>query len=167
MVLEGHERVVARDAVVIRIAHRDHADRGVLRLPDRQVHRFLPDDLAEALTAIDESCCLRLPNDAALVRRLHGALLEAVHVSAQTGDPVRVNASKVREDEHVRRHARIFRGDAQLHEDLFAESSEGLLLDDVFLGHLNAPSCATTNKGFVYKFADAVRGGRYCGATTM
>src|SRR5712692_1072517 len=68
-----------------------------------------------------------------------------------------VNAAKVGEHEDVGGHASVFGGHAQLREDLFAKSAEGLLLDDVFLGHRNASSCTTTNKGFVYKFADATR----------
>src|SRR3989441_418282 len=66
-----------------------------------------------------------------------------------------VNAAKIGEDQDVRGHASVFRRHTELREDLFAKSAEGLFLDDVFLGHRNAPSCTTTNKGFVYKFADA------------
>src|SRR5436309_7018342 len=140
VVLERHEGVVARDAVVIRIADRDHADRGVPRLVDGQVHRFLPHDLAEALTPIDEGRRLRLPDHTTLVRRLHGALLEAVHIAPEARDAVGVNPAKVGEDEDVRRHAGIFRGDTQLGEDLFAESTEGLLLNRERVRHPRAPS---------------------------
>src|SRR2546425_778273 len=96
-----------------------------------------------------------IADDATLVGRLHGALFEAAHVAAQARDAMGVNAAKVGEDQDVRGHAGVFGGHTELREDLFAKSAEGLFLDDVFLGHRDAPSCMTTNKGFVYKFADA------------
>src|SRR5947209_10687659 len=169
IVLEGHEAVVARDPVVIRIADRDDADRGVPRFSDREIHPLLPDDLAEALTAVNEGGRLGLSDDATLVGRLHRALLEAAHVAPETCDAMRVNPAKVGEDQYVRGHASVFGGHTELSEDLFAKSAKRLLLDDVFLGHRDASSCTTTNKRFGYKFADATaaRKGHYCGTTTM
>jgi len=157
-VLERHEAVVARDPVMIRIADGDDADGCVPGFPYREIHPLLPDDLTEALTAVNEGRRLGLSDDATLVGRLHGALFEAAHVAAQARDAMGVNAAKVGEDQDVRGHAGVFGGNTELREDLFAKSAEGLFLDDVFLGHRDAPSCMTTNKGFVYKFADATTG---------
>src|SRR2546422_10365623 len=71
---------------------------------------------------------------------------------------MRVNAAKVGEDQDVRGHAGVFGGNTELREELFAKSGEGLFLDDVFLGHRDAPSCMTTKKGFVDKFAYGTTG---------
>src|SRR6266704_1832826 len=135
IVLERQERVVPRDSVVVRVPHRDDADRGVLRLPDRDVHPLLAHDLAEALAAVDERGRLRLLEDAALVVRLHVAGLQPADVAAEARDAVRVDAAQVREDQHVRRDARVLRRDAELYQDLFAEPAKGLLLDGGRLGH--------------------------------
>src|SRR5439155_26089935 len=87
-----------------------------------------------------------------LVRRLQGALLEAVHIAPEARDAVGVNPAKVGEDEDVRRHAGIFRGDTQLGEDLFAESTEGLLLNRERVRHPRAPS-AQPKRPCPYKLA--------------
>src|SRR6266704_1543140 len=94
VVLEGHERVVPRDSVVIRVPHRDDPDGGVPRLLDGDVHPLLAHDLAEALAAVDERGRLRLLEDAALVVRLHVAGLQPADVAAEARDAVRVDAAR-------------------------------------------------------------------------
>src|SRR6266571_5111152 len=96
VVLEGHERVVPRDSVVIRVPHRDDPDGGVPRLLDGDVHPLLAHDLAEALAAVDERGRLRLLEDAALVVRLHVAGLQPADVAAEARDAVRVDPAQVR-----------------------------------------------------------------------
>src|SRR5437867_6928411 len=135
VVLERLECGVPCDPVVVRVPHRDDADGGVLRLPDRDVHPLLAHDLAEALSAIDERGRLRLLEDAALVARLHVARLQPADVPAESRDAVRVDPTEVREDQHVRRDARVLRRDAELYQDLFAEPAKGRLLDGGRLGH--------------------------------
>ena len=127
--LERHQAVVARDPVVIRIADRDDPDGGVLRLPDREVHRSLANNLAEALSAVDERGGFRLPDGAARVLRLHEALFQASHVSAESRDAVRVDPAEIGEDQNVCHDLRVGLRNLELRENLLAEPPQGFLAD--------------------------------------
>jgi hypothetical protein len=127
--LEGHQRVVSRDPIVIRIPDGHDADRGVSGLLDRKVHPSPPDDLTKALAAVHEGRGLRLLDDAALVRRSHETFLEARDVATEARDPVALDAAEVRDDEDVGDDLGVGLGHAQGREDLFAKAPQGVLSD--------------------------------------
>ena len=135
VVRKPHHRVIARDSVVIRVPHRDDADRGVLRLPDREVHRTRADDLAQALPAIEQRGRFRFFDHPALVRRFHEAFFEAADVAAEARDPMTVDPAQIRDDQDVGRDPRVFRGYAELHQDLLAKVTERFFVDRHRLGH--------------------------------
>src|SRR5207249_6584730 len=151
IVLERHQAVVARDPVVIRIADRDDPDGGVLRLPDREVHRSLANNLAEALSAVDERGGFRLPDGAARVLRLHEALFQAGHISAESRDAMRVDPAQIGEDQNVGHDLRVGLWNLELRENLLAEPPQGFLADQGVLQ--DRPPLRHKNEPTSYKLA--------------
>src|SRR6266704_6892354 len=75
IVLQRHQTIVAGNSVMVRVSHRNDAYRRLLGLSYRQLHSSAPNDLAQALAAVDHCSRLCLPEDPTLVCGLCPAVL--------------------------------------------------------------------------------------------
>ena len=110
VVRQRHHRVVAGDAVVVRVAHGGERDAALARLLDRARHRVVRRGMAQAVARVEQQRRRRVAHG--LVMRVGGdaAVADAVDVEpAQPRDAVRLDAAPVGRDEHVADDARLFR----------------------------------------------------------
>mmetsp|Transcript_19826 Transcript_19826/g.51912 ORF Transcript_19826/g.51912 Transcript_19826/m.51912 type:complete len:285 (-) Transcript_19826:405-1259(-) len=128
--LLGHQGVVAREAIVGRVAHRDHTDPVLLGLVDRQLHALGPDRQPQPQPTIDHRSSRGLLQDRHVRLRVQNPNVEPVAVyRLEPADAVRVDPALVRGDEHVGAERGVGLGAAVLEEGIFDERLEVVVVD--------------------------------------
>src|SRR3989442_13001505 len=92
---QRHQAVVSGDSIVVGVSDRNDSYGSFFCLFYGKFHSFVSDDLAEALSAVDERGSFRLFENSALVCRFCPAVLQIIVVSREPCDSVRVDPSEV------------------------------------------------------------------------
>ena len=100
--LDGHQGIVAGDAVVVRVADGHDADAALLCLFDGDLHRLVADELAHAVVAFDDRRDGRLEHDFRFGFEFDESALETVVITGQTLHAVGLDTVHVSGQQDIR-----------------------------------------------------------------
>ena len=133
ILLSRHRRIVASDAIVARIAHGNHAQTILFRLINCHFHRFIADDLAHAVVAVNDRCGRRFLHDFKIGNGVLNADINAVNINGlKTVDSVGFNAPAVGLQQYVRANLRILARNANAYECVRYKRADGFPVNDGF-----------------------------------